>query len=135
VTFTSAPSGAKVLIDGSARGSTPLTLSLDYGTYTIDYSLDGHLTAQRTVDVRVAELSVPLTLEPKGATGSVLLLYPGKGFQVSVDGGALRALPAKVELSEGPHRFVLENASGDRFDFTQEIVLQGAITQFVLKPN
>lgn len=52
LSVTSEPAGARVLIDGHARGQTPLTLNgLRPGTYTVTLSLRGYEAETRSVEV------------------------------------------------------------------------------------
>ncbi len=96
----STPTGAKVYIDGTPRGSTPLTLKLDVGSYTLKLEKDGYEVVQETINIRPGEtttiiknlipLPVPVTInsnpsgaivyvngEQKGTTPLTLSLLPG----------------------------------------------------------
>lgn len=66
LSVASRPAGARVLVDGQARGQTPLTLgSLRPGAYTVTLSLRGYETEERTVQVGAgAVLHVEARLTP-----------------------------------------------------------------------
>ena len=65
--ITSTPSGARVLVNGIARGSTPARVQfLPPGTYTVRFLLPGYSAAMRNVAISPERLRVPVsaTLEP-----------------------------------------------------------------------
>lgn len=66
LSVASRPAGARVLVNGQARGQTPLTLgSLRPGPYTVTLSLRGYETEERAVQVGAgAVLHVEALLTP-----------------------------------------------------------------------
>jgi hypothetical protein len=67
VTIESSPPGASVRVDDEreARGTTPITLSLEPGTHSIRVTLPDAVPAERSVDVIPEELTVlTIALEP-----------------------------------------------------------------------
>jgi PKD repeat protein len=68
LSITTDPAGAKVFVDGRAKGVTPLTLdAMAAGPHRIKLFLKGHLENNREVVVEAgatAEVNVSLTLEP-----------------------------------------------------------------------
>ncbi len=105
----SEPSGAEVLIDGQARGTTPLSLSgLPVGTYTVSLSAPDHVPVQRSVAVQAgATETVRLTLAPAAPPQGRLVVVARPWGSVYID-GALHARNTDVayetELLAGPHR-------------------------------
>jgi len=68
VTLVSSPSGARVSVDGSKKGVTPLSLELPRGEHTISLSYKGYMLSQKKVSVvpgKTKEVSMTLTLIPK----------------------------------------------------------------------
>jgi len=64
---TSAPAGATVELAGTPRGQTPLTLTLEEGTYPLRLRLPRHRTATRQAEIqgeRTTRLQVDLTPGP-----------------------------------------------------------------------
>ena len=68
VTIISSPPGAAVLVDGSKRGATPVTVELPKGKHTIVLSHKGFMSTQRGITVapgKSKELSINLNPVPK----------------------------------------------------------------------
>lgn len=58
LSVVSRPAGARVAVDGQARGQTPLTLGgLRPGTYTVTVSLRGYGTEEHAVQVSAGGVS------------------------------------------------------------------------------
>ena len=76
----------------------------------------------------VVEAAAP-TPEPPPApassrTGPVIIFYSGRvGDTLSIDGKPVGTLPARLELTEGPHTFSLVGASGD-FETKKTVTLK-----------
>ncbi|MGH9163804.1 MAG: PEGA domain-containing protein [Vicinamibacteraceae bacterium] len=125
---TSAPSGAEVVIDGQARGTTPLTLkALPPGRHTVRLSREG---IEHTRDVEIAagqttNVTVPLAPKPPPEPKAgyvrvtsripVTILEDGKVLGSS-DGG-------RLELPPGRHILTLEN---DTYGFRNEQMIEVA---------
>lgn len=112
--ITSDPSGASVKIDGKSRGSTPLQVQLEYGTYNVELDLAGYLAVRRRIDVQSPEPKFPYTLQREVRRGSVLVVFEGwDGATLEVDGELKGQLPANIVLSEGMHQFVVTGSRGE----------------------
>ena len=88
--LTSMPSGARVAIDGTAAGVTPLQLALPPGEHQITISADGHPDIVRTVTI-VKGQSVPLDVALKAPSlaphrAKLPLLIAGAGAALFVAG-------------------------------------------------
>jgi len=55
ILITSTPSGASVSIGGEERGNTPISISLDPGAYTAEFSLDGYENARREFNIEAGK--------------------------------------------------------------------------------
>jgi cytoskeletal protein RodZ len=74
--ITSTPEGARVLVNGIARGSTPATVQhLAPGTYAIRFIHPGHasVTRQATISPERRRVRVSVTLEPVDSAQSSVL--------------------------------------------------------------
>ncbi len=74
--ITSTPEGARVLVNGIGRGSTPLTVQhLAPGSYTIRFIHPGHasVTRQATISPQRRRARVSATLEPADSSQSSVL--------------------------------------------------------------
>lgn len=105
--FNSVPEGASITIDGTARGVTPLRLSLPAGTYSVQITSD---SVTRTL---------PVTVEPGGVVSqyvelAALQASPGgrleigsepPGAQVALDGVSKGVTPLAIaDVAPGQHR-------------------------------
>jgi PEGA domain-containing protein len=116
LTIDSRPDGSQVLVDGEARGATPLKLALEPGAHTI--------TIRSGSDERV----VPLTIaagaevtqyfeikpsEPIAVVGSLSIATDPPGARVAVDGKPRGTSPLTVgDLAAEPHKITATNDAG-----------------------
>lgn len=129
--ITSAPSGARVDVDGRGRGTTPLVLrDMALGTYRIEVSRDGYqdrstrvtlsdarkeasvaLTLPRDRAARQARTATPAPARPQPATGngSLVIATRPAGAQVFVDGRLVGTSPVTIAtIAPGSHNVRLE---------------------------
>ncbi|MEO5822684.1 MAG: PEGA domain-containing protein [Vicinamibacteraceae bacterium] len=121
----STPNRAGVLIDGSWRGRTPLTVpGLSIGTHAVRVVEDGYVAETRrvTVDARSAGTTVSFQLarvrgperpaaaaRPGATTGALRVESRPSGAAVFVDGRVVGATPLLVsDLAPGAHQVRLE---------------------------
>ncbi len=108
------PAGATISVDGEARGTTPVTLTLSAGTHQI--TLQGAGDA-RTLPVTIAagtEATQYIELPAARSTGGQLQVRTDPpGAQVTVDGVARGASPLTVsDLTPGDHAVLLTSSAG-----------------------
>ncbi|MEX0617850.1 MAG: PEGA domain-containing protein [Pseudohongiellaceae bacterium] len=98
VNLSSSPSGAEVLVDGEAAGSTPLTAELLQGDREITIRLAGHKAWQDHIEISAGEdLSLPdVELEP--ADGLVFIQSVPTGAGVTINGEFRGQTPLQVAL-------------------------------------
>jgi hypothetical protein len=104
----SKPEGAAVLLDGKAKGVTPLTeKNLAPGKHTVELSHEGYETAKHSAEVKAGETArVDLILAP--SNGTVKLSSVPAGADVAIDGRPTgMQTPAEFTLSKGDHSFTL----------------------------
>ncbi len=80
----STPSGARVAIDGSYKGTTPFSISdVPAGPHTVRFSLDGYVEREQPVDVRAGQTATlsanltPVTPTRSGVPGFAILAALG----------------------------------------------------------
>lgn len=108
VQVTTTPPGALIRIGGRIYGYTPADLDLSYGRYTVELSLEGHtpVTQAITVDEPLARITKALSTALQ--IGRVEVVARGwEGASLSIDGTKVATIPGVIELSAGPHTFVL----------------------------
>jgi len=110
----STPAGAQVVINGQARGTTPLALAgLSYDDYEMALQLDGYEAHQQNLPVsaetRIAAVNVELVRvsTPPAASvgvGSIFVDTRPQGVQVWLDRRLLGETPMLIpEVAVGPH--------------------------------
>jgi hypothetical protein len=127
------PVGAAVVIDGQARGVTPVTVSLKAGAHTIELSNEG---VRRTMTVNVTanqQLSQFIEM-PKAvaATGDLQVRTDPSGAKVIVDGQTRGASPVTVTgLAPGNHVVILQNDLGS---VNEDVTIQPGATASLVVP-
>jgi hypothetical protein len=109
----STPSGSEVLVDGTARGVTPLTLTLQPGDHVLALRRNG-LTRQFTIAVTPgARLSQQLDWSTVRATGTLAIRSTPSQANVTVDGKARGVTPLTLsDVPVGLRRIVIESSAG-----------------------
>ncbi|WP_048149161.1 PEGA domain-containing protein [Palaeococcus ferrophilus] len=103
LSITSDPSEAEVYVNGAYGGVTPLTLTLDPGTYQIKLSKEDYEDYTTTVTLKPGEnRELSVTLTP--AFGHLTVYSDPPGADVYVDGAFVGATPLEdYKLSTGQH--------------------------------
>jgi len=116
LTINTRPIDAEVLIDGTRRGTTPLTLALTPGTHTITVRSAGD---ERIVPLTIAsgaEVSHYFEMkpaEPAVVVGRVSVVTDPPGARVSVDGKARGTSPITVtDLTAADHKVTVTSDTG-----------------------
>ncbi len=108
---SSQPGGAKVLVDRTPRGTTPVTLQLPFKDYEVRVSKDGFASRTQVVKVIGSKpISVDMVLEsltPTQAMAVIIASNPG-GATVFVDGARKGPTPLTVSMPVGNHEIRLE---------------------------
>ncbi len=116
----SVPAGARVMISGRARGTTPATVrDLAFGTYNVTVSREGYRTRMQRVTLSRNTPARDITVElvratpppPTATTGSVYVDTRPSGAQVTIDGRVVGTAPLRVpDLTPGSHSIRLDLA-------------------------
>ena len=115
LTITTNPSGVQAIVDGEARGTTPMTLTLSSGPHVIELRGDGE---PRSIPVTIAAGSkvaqhIELQRPASPVTGQLQVITEPPGARVTVDGVPAGVSPTTVsDLEPGEHSVVLESSVG-----------------------
>jgi hypothetical protein len=116
LTINTRPNDAEVLIDGTRRGTTPLTLPLTPGTHTMTVRSGGD---ERVVPLNIAsgaEVSHYFEMkavEPAVVVGRVSIVTDPPGARVVVDGKARGTSPTIVtDLTPADHKVTVTSDTG-----------------------
>jgi serine/threonine-protein kinase len=132
----SQPAGARVMISGRVRGTTPATIrDLPFGTYNVTVSRAGYqttierVTVSRTVPARdiTVELRRAATPAASSTAGAIYVQTRPSGARVTLDGRALGTTPMRVpDVAPGTHTLRLELA-GHKTLTTTVVVRAGQV--------
>jgi hypothetical protein len=87
ISISSNPSGAQAYVDGTYRGSTPITVSQYPGTRTVLVKMAGYYDYSQQVNVVAYSTSyVTATLSPVSQSGSILVSSSPSGVNIYLDG-------------------------------------------------
>ena len=109
----STPKGSQVLVDGTERGTTPLTLELPAGKHVVELHRNG-ATRQFTLDIGAGE-NVDRRVDWSGVkpVGSLAVASQPPGARVIVDGKFRGVTPMTIsDLAIGSHAVVLDGKEG-----------------------
>jgi len=131
--------GAEVRVDGSARGKTPVSLTLTAGKHDVVVQL-GRTVKQLPVMVTTGEVAVhhiTATEMPAPApvlVGNLSVSTDTPGGQVSIDGEDRGAAPLTVrDLTPGQHRVVVKSGATT---YTRTVSIEaGSTASLVLSGN
>ncbi len=134
LSITSTPAGAAVLVDGDARGVTPIALTLEAGAHLVQLRGAGE---PRTLPISMAagaQMSQYVELPGAAAAklGQLQVRTEPAGAQVTVDGVARGKTPLVVsELTPGQHLVLLESDLGT---LRQTVTVDAAATSSLVVP-
>jgi len=135
--ITSDPPGARVSVDGTRRGVTPLAIAVGAGPHTVAVS-DGNTTTIRTVHVGTGgTATVIAALAPSGGAAGWLSITVPLDLQILEGGNLLGTTSAaRIMLPAGRHELDLTNAAiGFQTKLTVEIPPGKTATASVTIPN
>ena len=125
---TSDPSGARIDIDGSYRGTTPIILSgMTTGLHTIIISQSGYNDYFTTATVYAGQIRtvsgtlIPLTPAPD-QTGSLSLISYPSGADVFIDGSYRGVTPVTLSgLTTGSHTIIISQSGYTDYSTTATV--------------
>jgi len=133
INISTDPVGAQVLVDGAPRGLTPLTLTLDAGTHSVELRGAGQPRIIPITMTPGAQLTQYVEL-PKAiaAVGQLQVRSDPPGAQVTVDGLSRGPSPVLVDtLAPGEHDVVLSN---ELTTVKQTVTIEAGATAQLLVP-
>ncbi|MFO7883003.1 MAG: PEGA domain-containing protein [Kosmotogaceae bacterium] len=108
VNFSSNPSNARVYINSSYRGTTPLQLSLDEGTYTVRMDKDGYVSKTEEITIKSGQsYNYNFTLEEIKPAAKVKINTNPSNARIFVDGYEVGRTNTTIEIEPGYHEILL----------------------------
>jgi PEGA domain-containing protein len=128
--ISSQPEGAHVIINGEARGVTPLRLTLPKGDYTVELQNSG---ATRSIPIAVeagATVSHYIELTVPASVGRIEISSDPAGARVTLDGISRGTTPLVLPgVARGQHTVVI---SGESSSVTRTVAVTPGATSVVM---
>lgn len=137
LSVTSEPNGQPVVIDGVARGTTPLQLALAPGAHTVQVGSGAQARNQTITIARGGTSSLhqglaALTASANAGTGGLQVSTEPPGARVWIDGTLQGVAPVTVkDLSVGEHQVTVRGSSGEPVNRTV-LVQDGTVASLVV---
>jgi hypothetical protein len=128
------PPGAQVFVDGVDRGVTPLTLTLNAGTHSMEVRGDGGAPRVMPVTIAAGGQVAQFIDMPKGPAtlGQLQVRTEPPGARVTVDGVARGVAPLTVpDLEPGEHEVLVEGELGS---MKQTVIVEAGIMASLMVP-
>jgi len=127
--ITSEPSGAKVYVDGSYKGTAPLTLTLTPGTYEVKVVKEDYEPYTQRITLSAGE-SKTINAQLKALFGFLNVYCNVQGAEVYLDGKKIGETPLKgYKLSTGGHKVEIKKEGYQIF--TQTITIEPTKTHTI----
>ena len=109
IKISTTPSGAEVYINGSFKGMSPLTLTLNNGSYSVKVVLEGYESASKTITVYGGQTSnASFQLKKKNAGPAILKIFSNPdGAEVYIDGNLVGLTDDSFKISAGTHKILI----------------------------
>jgi hypothetical protein len=128
------PPGVQVVVDGEARGSTPVTLTLKAGAHTLELRGEGEPRVIPLIVAAGAQVSQYIELPKSGgpSPGQLVVRSEPSGARISIDGQSRGVSPMTIgDLEPGEHEVVLESDLGS---VRQKVVIEAGATASLVVP-
>jgi hypothetical protein len=129
------PAGAPVIVDGTARGVTPLTLELAPGPHELlIVGTDGE---PRVIPLNIAAGStvaqtIELSNKAAARTGELMIRSDPPGARITIDGAPIGITPFMIDgLTPGTHTVTLTSEAGTA---SQDVVIEAGMSASLLVP-
>ena len=130
VNLTSNPSGARLIIDETARGTTPASLDLEAGVRRITIAKDGYASHTFDLQVEAGTQTSPPRIELQKASARLMVQSAPEGAVVLVDGDYQGVTPLTLSLApERAHRVNLRKTGYE--DSERQFTLQAGASKRV----
>ncbi len=112
VSIDSQPPGARVFVDDQHVGDTPLAdLALEAGERRIRVQAERYLENSQTLEVTGREVQQQLAVALQPGWAEVSIDSEPEGARILVDGEVAGTTPAKLEIMQGEHQLLLQQAT------------------------
>ncbi|MGH9146236.1 MAG: PEGA domain-containing protein, partial [Vicinamibacterales bacterium] len=127
------PPGVQVVVDGEARGSTPVTLTLKAGAHTLELRGEGEPRVIPLIVAAGAQVSQYIELpKTNPSPGQLQVRTEPSGARISIDGQSRGVSPMTIgDLEPGEHEVVLESDLGS---VRQRVVIEAGTTASLVVP-
>ena len=141
VTVTSEPTGSPVMIDGTPRGATPLTVQIAPGSHRIEVGSGAQIHSRHVTVTRGGDVSMHIGLPTAPAAGVVAgagglqIATDPAGARVWIDGEPHGVAPVTVSnVKAGDHVVTVRAATGDAINRTVT-VQEASVASLIISMN
>ena len=127
------PPGAQVIVDGEARGTTPVNLTLKAGAHTLELRGAGEPRVIPLIVAAGSQVSQYIELPKTGPSpGQLQVRTEPSGARISINGQSRGVSPMTIgDLEPGEHDVVLESDLGS---VRQKVTIQAGATASLVVP-
>jgi serine/threonine protein kinase len=127
------PPGAQVVVDGEARGTTPVNLTLKAGAHTLELRGAGEPRVIPLIVAAGSQVSQYIELPKTGPSpGQLQVRTEPAGARISIDGQPRGVAPMTIgDLEPGEHDVLLESDLGS---VRQKVVIEAGVTASLVVP-
>jgi hypothetical protein len=108
IAVSTTPAGAKVFVDGTAYGASPVRVEFPLGDHTVRVEAAGYAPKTTSVKLQTTKVvTVDVVLEAKApaAVGTLNVVTTPTSAMLYLDGVAMGRTPVSVSVTQGVHEF------------------------------
>jgi hypothetical protein len=117
ISFSSNPSGAKIYINNQYKGTTPKSLTLEEGNYTVRLSMNGYEDYTETINLD-RNISRNITLTPIQQNYNLSVSSNPSGASIYLNNSYYGQTPMTISLIEGNYNLQLQMNGYDNYTET-----------------
>ena len=120
------PAGARLSVDGTPRGETPLSLRLSLGTHQLKISAENYKTWTKQLLVQRDQPPMLDTIHLQPADGTLSVKTTPSGANVTVEGTFIGQTPIDIPLQpDVKHRLLISKAGYNKVERTVQVATAG----------
>jgi formylglycine-generating enzyme required for sulfatase activity len=120
------PTGARIFVDGTPRGETPLSLKLSVGTHELKISAENYKTWTKQLLVQRNQPQMLDTIHLQPADGTLTLKTTPSGANVTVGGTFIGQTPVDIPLQpDVKHKLLISKAGYNKIERTVQVATAG----------
>jgi formylglycine-generating enzyme required for sulfatase activity len=120
------PTGARIFVDGTPRGESPLSLKLSLGTHDLKISAENYKTWTKQLLVQRDQPQMLDTIHLQPADGTLTITTTPSGANVTVGGTFIGQTPLDIPLQpDVEHKLLISKAGYNKVERTVQLTSAG----------